>query len=1034
MSKNVSNDGNVSEVMCNNADTLTFSVCSSSLEEGGGTSGRGFSKNCNMDLREDDPNIVLSEIKAKNADRLVIAHININFLEKKFEPLVSLVKDKIDILMVTETKIDDTFPLDQFTIEGYSEPIRFNRNCHGGGIICFLRDDLPCKELPHTLPIDVEGIFIELTLRKTKWLLMGGYNPHKGSISYYLSHVSKQLDKFLPNYENILILGDLNSTIRENDMQNFCEMYNLKNLINEPTCYKNPDNPSSIDIILTNRKGSFQNSFALETGLSDHHKMVITVLKKYIKKKDPITINYRNYKNFNEEEFRNDLVRELEILEENMNYDDFKGIFMKVLNLHAPSKRKIIRGNNAPFMNKILSKAFMQRSKLKNNYNRNPTESNKGFYKKQRNYCVNLLKKEKKKYYNNLDMNIFEDNKKFWQTIKPLFSGKQNGVKRNIVILENGTVTSDKKEVAEKLNNYFIESVENLEIEPYFSENNHENNHVVYPENIGDNIDEIIRKYRSHPSILKIKENVNIDNDNKFNFKDMTSEEIEKEIGQLNPKKASVENDIPTKILVGSNDIISYHLSNIYNTSKNDQSYPLSLKTADVTPIHKAKEKVLLKNYRPVSLIPIISKIFERNMFEQIYSYIDKFLSPYLFGYRKGHSTEQCLMIMIETWKKALDNKNAAGAILTDLSKAFDCLSHDLLIAKLEAYGFQKSALNFIYDYLKDRKQRTKVNGSFSSWRELSCGVPQGSILGPLLFNIFINDIFDFLDKTKIANYADDNSTYTFQETVDELLKTLELETSTVLNWFKVNEMKSNDDKCHLIVANHNDVSVNLGNEIIEGTNTVELLGLTIDNNLKFTEHVTTLCKKGNQKLHALARISNFLCHNKRKLIMKTFIESQFNYCPLTWMFHNRTLNNKINKLHERALRIVYENNDLTFLELLEKDNSVTIHQRNLQKLAVQMYKVRHNISPLPIQELFIKHDNTHDLRSEGCWVMPNARTVNYGTETIRYRGPKTWDLLPNDIKESESLAIFKEKVKNWKPHGCECRLCRTYIFNLGFI
>ena len=185
-----------------------------------------------------------------------------------------------------------------------------------------------------------------------------------------------------------------------------------------------------------------------------------------------------------------------------------------------------------------------------------------------------------------------------------------------------------------------------------------------------ENINNIVKRYKSHPSVLKIKENVKVET--KFKFSDITADEIYTEIKALNPNKASIENDIPAKILIGSNDIISSHLAGIYNNSKNSQSYPVSLKVADVTPIHKEKETTCKKNYRPVSLIPILSKLYERNMYDPIFSYIETFLSPYLFGYRKGHSTQQCLLVMIEMWRKALDSKKVAGAILTDLSKAFE--------------------------------------------------------------------------------------------------------------------------------------------------------------------------------------------------------------------------------------------------------------------------------------------------------------------------------------------------------------------------
>ena len=930
--------------------------------------------------------------------------------------------------MVSETKIDDTFFKEQFMIEGYSRPIRLDRNCHGGGIILFKWDDLPCHELSsHKLPNDIECTFLEMTIRKSKWLIVGGYNPHKEKISNFLKYVSRELDKYLPKYENLLLLGDWNSAITEKYMKEFCETYNLENLIKGPTCYKNPENPSSIDVMLTNKKLSFQNSMTIETGLSDFHKMTVTVLKRYFKKKDPINIAYRDLKKFDGHKFREDIKNKLEEIGE-MNIDEFKRVFISTWNFHAPIKKKVVRANNAPFMNRTLSKAFMKRARLKNRYNKFPTEKNLTSYKKHRNFCVSLLKKEKKNYYNNLDIKVFEHNKKFWKAVKPLFSSKCN-LKANITIIDYGIVTTDKQEVAEILNTFFIEAVQNLEIENVFCNDKNENQ----SENIDEVLDNIIEKYKLHPSILKIKKNANVID--KFKFNDTTEDEMYAKIKSLDPKKACMENDIPAKMLIGTNDIISSYISNMYNESKNSNNFPNSLKTADITPIHKEKEKTNKKNYRPVSVLPILSKLYEGNMNEEIFTYVEKFLSPYLFGYRKGHGTQHCLLVMIEMWRKALDESKVWGAILTDLSKAFDCLSHDLLIAKLEAYGFGKSALKFIHDYLKNRIQRTKVNGSYSSLRDILCGVPQGSILGPLLFNIFINDIFFFLEKIQIANFADDNTTYAVEDDIITLLKSLERETFTVLNWFRWNEMKSNTSKCHLFVTdiNHKKYSsksyIYLQNEFLESQETVKLLGLEIDQNLDFDEYINGLIKRGNQKLHALMRIKSFLTEDKLKLVMRSFIESQFNYCPLIWMYHSREINRKINKLHERALRVVYKNNDLTFEQLLEKDKSFTIHERNIQKLAVEMYKVKHNLCPKPIQELF-----TPTVRGNNEWVLPKVTTVNRGLETARYRGPMIWKIVPMEIKNSKSLSVFKTRIKEWKPLGCTCRLCKTYIKGVGYL
>ena len=246
--------------------------------------------------------------------------------------------------------------------------------------------------------------------------------------------------------------------------------------------------------------------------------------------------------------------------------------------------------------------------------------------------------------------------------------------------------------------------------------------------------------------------------------------------------------------------------------------------------------------------------------------------------------------------------------------------------------------------------------------------------------------------------------------------------------------MKSNDDKCHLLITNTVEITAKVGNHHIRNSASEKLLGVTIDSKLNFNEHVTKLCKNASAKLHALARISNYMTTDKLRVLMKAFIESQFGYCPLIWMFHSRKLNNVINRIHERALRIVYKDQNSTFQELLNKDDSVCIHHRNLQKLVTEMYKVKNNLSPSIMNHVFEEQHIPYGLRNDRTWASSNIRTVYNGTETISFRGPKTWQLLPDNIKESKSLYDFKKKVRKWKPEGCTCRLCKIFISDLGFL
>ena len=358
-----------------------------------------------------------------------------------------------------------------------------------------------------------------------------------------------------------------------------------------------------------------------------------------------------------------------------------------------------------------------------------------------------------------------------------------------------------------------------------------------------------------------------------------------------------------------------------------------------------------------------------------------------------------------------------------------------MLVAKLFAYGFDDKALCFIYDYLRHCKQRTKIGDSYSSWQEILYGVPQGSILGPLLFNVDLCDLFITMSQYDIADYADDNMPYVSGRNIKEVVASLEEVSEVVFQWFRDNQFLGNASKCHVLLSTDKQVHVKIGTAQIENTQNEKLLRITIDYKLSFDKHIQQICSRVSAKLKALARIAPFMNITKRKILMNTFFNAQFSYCPLTWMFHSRKLSNKINKLHERCLRIVYNNNTSTFEELLEGDNSISVHFRNMQALAIGLYKVVNGFSPDIMKDVFPLNANSfYNTRNKRTFHSRHIRTVHFGSEMLSHLAPKIWELVPEKIKKLESVTSFKNAIKKWKPTNCPCRLCRTYIFQVGFV
>ena len=276
------------------------------------------------------------------------------------------------------------------------------------------------------------------------------------------------------------------------------------------------------------------------------------------------------------------------------------------------------------------------------------------------------------------------------------------------------------------------------------------------------------------------------------------------------------------------------------------------------------------------------------------------------------------------------------------------------------------------------------------------------------------------MNNVDFASYTDDNTPFFVGKDLDDVISKLQNASKTVFQWFNDNQMKANPDKCHFICSSSIKVNISIENQNISNSASEKLLGVFFDRTLKFQSHIDNICEKASLKLNAISRITPYMDFNKKRLAVNAFFSSQFNYCPLIWMCHNRTYNNKINRLHE---------------DLLEKDNSASMHHKNLQALVTEMFKVYNKTSPEIMQEIFtIKEQGEYNLRNQADFVVPHVKSVNFGFESVRYIGPKIWESLPQDLKNKETIDSFKTAIKKWKPDSCPCRLCKMYLQNIGYL
>ena len=763
----------------------------------------------------------------------------------KFQEISNLLHESsFDALLLSETKLDSSFQNSLYEIDDYVM-YRQDKRSNSGGLLAYISKNVPSTLGPVNFSHETaECMTIELNIKENKIMLVCMYKNPKMTAQNFKEMFENTCEKIFDTYEHVIIIGDLNINFLQdnNILKSLCPAYNLVNIINEPTCFKS-NIPTLIDVMLVTKRKKFIRGFSYDVGISDFHNLIGGILK--INKplpKQKVTF-YRKLSSIDYNKVNNELrtmnLHEIISKEQNVNnaFNKLQNILIATLNTHAPRRKKVIRLNDFHCMTKRLKKAILIRNQHRNKFFKFRTNYHLAQYKIHRNIVTMIKRNDTKTYFKEKCMGSTK-NKDFWKAVKPIFS-KSKTKQDNIPLRENGQIISESSIVCNIFNDFF----------------RHIGSNIGINEDTSKTTSQLIEEYTGHQSVNMIKNNINY-MQRTFEFSEVSECDIKKVIKNLSTKKASGYDEIPVKLIKMTNRQICKTLTMIINMCISQQIFPDNMKKANIIPLYKKKDKLDKNNYRSVNLLIALSKVIEKIMFEQIYDYIKPLLHKYLSGFRKGYSCQDILLRMTEDWRKALDNGQTVGAVAIDLSKAFDCMPHGLLIAKLKAYGFSDNACSFIKSYLVDRKQRVKIGHTFSDWVSNIKGVPQGSILGPLLFNIFINDFMFIKHNAKIYNYADDNTLSYASHSINGIKSRLEEDCVNSMEWFKNNNMKANADKFQVMFLNRKnicqDTTLKIGNDHIRATESINILGIEVDNKLNFKFHINTICSQAGKQINAL--------------------------------------------------------------------------------------------------------------------------------------------------------------------------------------